>query len=72
MLHFLDICIMMCGFFDRTVSAVDNVKPVTHLLAVDVTSKKGMKLLHEGIRFLVIQILQRILDFSAMPYQIYC
>lgn len=32
---------------------VDNVKPVTHLLAVDVTSKKGMKLLHEGIRFLI-------------------
>ncbi|KAL9451492.1 hypothetical protein AB3S75_013121 [Citrus x aurantiifolia] len=32
---------------------VDDVKPVTHLLAVDVTSKKGMKLLHEGIRFLI-------------------
>ncbi|KAJ4717311.1 UDP-glucose:glycoprotein glucosyltransferase-like [Melia azedarach] len=32
---------------------VDDVKPVTHLLAVDVTSKKGMKLLREGIRFLI-------------------
>ncbi|XVF67689.1 hypothetical protein PTKIN_Ptkin10aG0141700 [Pterospermum kingtungense] len=32
---------------------VDNVKPVTHLLAVDVTSKKGIKLLREGIRYLI-------------------
>ncbi|KAK3016326.1 hypothetical protein RJ639_007306, partial [Escallonia herrerae] len=32
---------------------IDDVKPVTHLLAVDVTSKKGMKLLHEGIRYLM-------------------
>lgn len=30
----------------------DDVKPVTHLLAVDVTSKKGMKLLREGIHYL--------------------
>lgn len=36
------------------ISALDDVKPVTHLLAVDVTSVKGMKLLHEGIRYLVI------------------
>lgn len=33
--------------------AVDDVKPVTHLLAVDITSKKGINLLHEGIRYLV-------------------
>ncbi|KAA8545514.1 hypothetical protein F0562_020298 [Nyssa sinensis] len=32
---------------------IDDVKPVTHLLAVDVTSKKGMKLLREGIRYLI-------------------
>ncbi|XP_017970879.1 PREDICTED: UDP-glucose:glycoprotein glucosyltransferase isoform X1 [Theobroma cacao] len=32
---------------------VDNVKPVTHLLAVDITSKKGIKLLREGIRYLI-------------------
>lgn len=31
----------------------DNVKPVTHLLAIDVTSIKGMKLLQEGIRYLL-------------------
>ncbi|XWS40030.1 hypothetical protein CRYUN_Cryun18bG0105000 [Craigia yunnanensis] len=32
---------------------VDDVMPVTHLLAVDVTSKKGIKLLREGIRYLI-------------------
>ncbi|XP_044490237.1 UDP-glucose:glycoprotein glucosyltransferase isoform X2 [Mangifera indica] len=32
---------------------MDDVKPVTHLLAVDVTSKKGIKLLREGIHFLI-------------------
>ncbi|GAB2283600.1 hypothetical protein Dimus_018106 [Dionaea muscipula] len=31
---------------------VDDLKPVTHLLAVDVTSRKGIKLLHEGILYL--------------------
>ncbi|MBA0591745.1 hypothetical protein Gorai_008747, partial [Gossypium raimondii] len=31
---------------------VDDVKAVTHLLAVDVTSKKGIKLLREGIHYL--------------------
>ncbi|KAH0875649.1 hypothetical protein HID58_073011 [Brassica napus] len=31
----------------------DDVKCVTHLLAVDVTTKKGMKLLHEGVRYLI-------------------
>lgn len=35
------------------VAAMDDLKPVTHILAVDVTSKKGMNLLHEGIRYLV-------------------
>ncbi|KAL8473559.1 hypothetical protein ACS0TY_030404 [Phlomoides rotata] len=30
----------------------DDLKPVTHILAVDITSKKGMKLLHEGIHYL--------------------
>ncbi|KAM7250288.1 hypothetical protein ACFE04_022171 [Oxalis oulophora] len=34
-------------------SAIDDVKPVTHLLTIDVTSKKWMKLLHEGIRYLL-------------------
>lgn len=34
--------------------AIDDLKPVTHLLAVDVSSKKGMKFLREGLRYLVI------------------
>lgn len=33
--------------------SVDDVKPVTHLLAVDVKQEKGIKLLHEGIRYLI-------------------
>ncbi|KAM7478863.1 hypothetical protein LguiA_027076 [Lonicera macranthoides] len=32
---------------------IDDLKPVTHLLAVDVASKKGIKLLHEGINYLI-------------------
>ncbi|KAD6454405.1 hypothetical protein E3N88_09111 [Mikania micrantha] len=32
---------------------IDDLKPVTHLLAVDVTSRKGVMLLHEGIRYLM-------------------
>ncbi|XP_015878960.3 UDP-glucose:glycoprotein glucosyltransferase isoform X1 [Ziziphus jujuba] len=32
---------------------VDDLKPVTHLLAVDVASKKGIKLLHEGLQYLI-------------------
>ncbi|OVA04288.1 Glycosyl transferase [Macleaya cordata] len=32
---------------------VDDMKPVTHLLAVNLTSKKGIKLLREGIRYLM-------------------
>lgn len=33
---------------------MDDLKPVTHLLAIRITSKKGMKLLREGIHYLVI------------------
>ncbi|KAK0591027.1 hypothetical protein LWI29_034667 [Acer saccharum] len=32
---------------------IDDLKPVTHLLLVNITSKKGIKLLREGIRFLI-------------------
>lgn len=32
---------------------MDDLKPVSHLLAIDVTSEKGMKLLREGIRYLM-------------------
>ncbi|KAL3515635.1 hypothetical protein ACH5RR_022537 [Cinchona calisaya] len=32
---------------------VDNIKPVTHLLAVDFTSKKGIKMLREGLSYLM-------------------
>lgn len=32
---------------------MDDLKPVTHLLAVNITSKKGMKLLHEGLQYLI-------------------
>lgn len=55
--HILESMYMTCGFSDCTMSAMDDVKPVTHLLAVDVTSKKGIKLLREGIHFLVIKFL---------------
>lgn len=36
-----------------TIPASEDVKYVTHLLAADVATKKGMKLLHEGVRYLV-------------------
>ncbi|KAJ7002680.1 UDP-glucose:glycoprotein glucosyltransferase isoform X1 [Populus alba x Populus x berolinensis] len=39
--------------FLHSPGTVDDVKPVTHLLAVDITSKKGINLLHEGIRYLI-------------------
>ncbi|KAJ0710636.1 putative UDP-glucose:Glycoprotein Glucosyltransferase [Helianthus annuus] len=39
-------------YFHST-GTIDDLKPVTHLLAVDVTSRKGVKLLHEGIRYLM-------------------
>ncbi|PSS26754.1 UDP-glucose:glycoprotein like [Actinidia chinensis var. chinensis] len=32
---------------------VDDLKPVTHLLAIDITSKRGIKLLREGIQYLI-------------------
>lgn len=32
---------------------VDDVKPVSHLISVDVSSKEGMNLLHEGIHYLM-------------------
>ncbi|KAL6178989.1 hypothetical protein ACLB2K_050505 [Fragaria x ananassa] len=32
---------------------VDDLKPVTHLLVVDVSSKKGMKLIHEALQYLI-------------------
>lgn len=32
---------------------MDDLKPITHLLVVDVTSRKGIKLVHEGIRYLL-------------------
>ena len=38
-------------------SAADDLKPVTHLLAVNVTSKEGIKLLHEGVNYLVMSTL---------------
>ncbi|KAK6945622.1 Glucosyltransferase 24, catalytic domain [Dillenia turbinata] len=37
----------------HSAETIDDLKPVTHLLAVDITSKKGIKLLHEGIRYLI-------------------
>ncbi|XP_050375561.1 UDP-glucose:glycoprotein glucosyltransferase [Argentina anserina] len=32
---------------------VDDLKPVTHLLVIDIASKKGMKLLHEALHYLI-------------------
>ncbi|KAK4757504.1 hypothetical protein SAY87_018805 [Trapa incisa] len=37
----------------HSTETIDDLKPVTHLLAVDVTSKEGIKLLREGIRYLI-------------------
>lgn len=34
-------------------SAVDNVKPVTHILIVNISTRKGIDLLREGIQYLV-------------------
>jgi len=34
-------------------AATDDAKPVTHLLAIDLSSKVGTKLLSEAIRYLV-------------------
>ncbi|GFP99210.1 UDP-glucose:glycoprotein glucosyltransferase [Phtheirospermum japonicum] len=40
-------------YFLHSPETIDDLKPVTHLLVVDITSKKGMKLLREGIRYLI-------------------
>ncbi|KAF5177305.1 UDP-glucose:glycoprotein glucosyltransferase [Thalictrum thalictroides] len=37
----------------HSAGTVDDLKPVTHLLSINVSSKEGMKLLREGIRYLV-------------------
>ncbi|EPS69252.1 hypothetical protein M569_05510, partial [Genlisea aurea] len=37
----------------HSVKTVDDLKPVTHLLIVDIDSKKGTMLLREGIRYLI-------------------
>ncbi|KAL3814493.1 hypothetical protein ACJIZ3_015761 [Penstemon smallii] len=37
----------------HSTETMDDLKPVTHLLVVDITSRKGMKLLREGIRYLI-------------------
>ncbi|KAL0357165.1 UNVERIFIED_CONTAM: UDP-glucose:glycoprotein glucosyltransferase [Sesamum calycinum] len=40
-------------YYLHSPETMDDLKPVTHLLVVDITSKKGMKLLREGIRYLI-------------------
>lgn len=51
----MNYTILTVRFVDQHfAAAIDDLKPVTHLLAVDVASKKGIKLLHEGINYLVI------------------
>ncbi|CAA0841506.1 UDP-glucose\\x3aglycoprotein glucosyltransferase [Striga hermonthica] len=40
-------------YYLHSPETTDDLKPVTHLLVVDITSKKGMKLLREGIRYLI-------------------
>ncbi|KAG9141867.1 hypothetical protein Leryth_013981 [Lithospermum erythrorhizon] len=37
----------------HTPETIDDVKPVTHFLVVNISSKKGIKLLHEGLRYLM-------------------
>lgn len=39
--------------FLHSPDTIDDLKPVTHFLVVDVASKKGIRLLHEGIRYLM-------------------
>ncbi|KAI8555132.1 hypothetical protein RHMOL_Rhmol05G0150600 [Rhododendron molle] len=39
--------------FLHSPETVDDLKPVTHLLVIDVTSTKGINLLREGIRYLI-------------------
>ncbi|KAG8368795.1 hypothetical protein BUALT_Bualt15G0083900 [Buddleja alternifolia] len=40
-------------YYLHSPETMDDLKPVTHLLAVDITSKKGVKLLREGIHYLI-------------------
>lgn len=40
-------------YYLHSPETINDLKPVTHLLAVDVATKKGMKLLHEGLRYLI-------------------
>ncbi|KAL3638178.1 hypothetical protein CASFOL_018048 [Castilleja foliolosa] len=40
-------------YYLHSPETIDDLKPVTHLLVVDITSKEGMKLLREGIRYLI-------------------
>ncbi|RAL49511.1 hypothetical protein DM860_012944 [Cuscuta australis] len=37
----------------HTPETIDDLKPVTHLIAVNISSKKGIKLLREGIHYLM-------------------
>ncbi|KAK6915977.1 UGGT, thioredoxin-like domain 1 [Dillenia turbinata] len=53
----------------HSAETVDDLKPVTHLLAVDITSKTGIKFLHEGIRYLTggSMVARLGVLFSAIP-----
>ncbi|KAL4183985.1 hypothetical protein AMTRI_Chr11g101090 [Amborella trichopoda] len=43
----LDVCYM------HSPETMDDLKPVTHLLVVDITSRKGVKLLRQGLHYLI-------------------
>ncbi|PIN18202.1 UDP-glucose:glycoprotein glucosyltransferase [Handroanthus impetiginosus] len=40
-------------YYLHSPETMDDLKPVTHLLVVDITLKKGMKMLREGIHYLI-------------------
>jgi len=44
--------VLTCGLFVCN-PAMDDLKPVTHLLAIDITSGIGLHLLHQGLNYLV-------------------
>ena len=52
--------------------ATDDLKPVTHLLVIDAASKKGIKLLKEGLHYLVIafgrNLLSQILSIEKVLF----
>lgn len=50
---FASDCVLNGVSYLHSAGSIDDVKPVTHLLVVDVTARQGMKLLHEGIRYLM-------------------